>query len=64
MSNGTDANIKNVSSISAGGESVSIDTNAAKADDRQEKNDDLTNQANGRVRPYFVGMRLGRQPGW
>ena len=59
-----DEQLKNVRSVSADGESVTIDTNAAKADDRAEKNDNLTNIANRRVRPYFQSVRMRSLPGW
>lgn len=59
-----DDQTKNVKSVSAGGESVSIDTNAQKADERAEQNDSLENIANRRVRPYFVGCRIRNLPGW
>ena len=63
MSNGTsgDSTPKHVTSVSAGGESVSLDTNAVKAEDRYEQSKDLTNIANRRVRKTF-GAIIGARP--
>ena len=44
---------KHVQSVSSGGESVTIDTNARKAEERYEASKDLTNIANRRVRKTF-----------
>ena len=55
---------KHVQSVSSGGESVTLDTNSKKAEERAKDNDDLTNIANRRVRPYFQGCATGRLPGW
>ena len=52
---------KYVKSVSAGGESVTIDTNAAKAADRYEQSKNLTNIVNRRVRKTF-GAIVGARP--
>ena len=53
-SNSTDTDAtKHVQSVSSGGESVTLDTNARKADERYEQSKDLTNIANRRVRKTF-----------
>lgn len=53
-----------VQSVTSGGESVTLDTEARKASQRAANNDDRTNIANRRVRPYFQGCQTGRLPGW
>ena len=53
----TTPNVKNVKSVSAGGESVTIDTNAAKWDDRNENKKDLTKVRNRQVRVTFGAIR-------
>jgi len=45
-------------SVSSDGESISIDTGAAKARLRHLRNTDLTNIANGRVRPVVSRIRI------
>ncbi len=57
----TNNQTKNIKSVSAGGESVTIDTNAAKAQDRYENSKDLTNIVNRRVRKTF-GAIVGARP--
>ena len=57
----TDAKIQ---SVSAGGESVTIDTEAAKAEQRSQRNNSLKNVANRRVRPLVSSMRIRHLPGW
>ena len=53
-SNSTDTDAsKHVQSVSSGGESVTLDTNARKSDERYEQSKDLTNIANRRVRKTF-----------
>ena len=53
----TGQSLKNVTSVSNNGERIAIDTNAAKADFRDEQNRDLTNIANNRVRPWCGRIR-------
>lgn len=60
-SDASSVNTKHVTSVSSGGESVSIDVNAAKAADRYEQSKDLTNIANRRVRKTF-GAIIGARP--
>jgi len=45
-------------SVSAGGESVSYDTNAAKANARAMRNSDITSQAAGKTRPTFGKIKF------
>ena len=47
-----------IQSVSSGGESVTLDTNALKEDEREERNSDLTNIANRQVRPYFFRVKI------
>ena len=42
-----------ITSVSSGGESISVDNGAIKAQDRYEQNNDLRNIACRRVRPTF-----------
>ena len=44
---------QHVQSVSSGGESVTIDVNSQKAEQRYEESKDLTNIANRRVRKTF-----------
>ena len=53
-----------IKSVSSAGESMTVDTDAQKADERAAANDSLRNIARRRVRPYFVGTRIGRIAGW
>ena len=56
-----DAQAKHVQSVSSGGESVTLDTNAKKAADRYRESQDLTNIVNRRVRKTF-GAIIGARP--
>lgn len=61
ISSTSDSASKHVQSVSAGGESVTIDTNAAKAEQQYEDSKNLTNIANRRVRVRF-GAIVGARP--